>query len=162
LWRGESQVVYLTLATASGAPLQEGSGTYKSLLNAIRGASEGLVEPLAGGFQLREFDVDAEILADEPLFERDPVKAAVTESLKSAFSFAARPFAHPVNESEVIAAMQAVAGVRAVRLKKLAITGFAHQTTLFALPARWENGAIASGQLLLIREAGITLGDMTI
>lgn len=162
LWRGESQVVYLTLATVSGAPLQEGSATHKSLLNAIRDASEGLVEPLVGGFQLREFDVDAEILVDEPLFERDPVKAAVAAALESAFSFAARAFAHPVNESEVIAAMQAVEGVRAVRLKKLAVTGFAHQPTLFALPARWENGAIVPGQLLLIREAGITLGDMTI
>jgi hypothetical protein len=55
----------------------------------------------------------------DPDYQTDHVLAAVEKALRSAFSFDARAFGQPVAQSEVIAIMQAVAGVVAVDLYKL-------------------------------------------
>jgi hypothetical protein len=94
--------------------------------------------------------------------------AEVEEALAGAFSFANRAFAQAVTAAEIVTLMQAVAGVTAVYLTQLYVTGDPNGPTqtepspfLTALPARWQGGAIQPAQLLLLNSLGVTLTEMT-
>jgi hypothetical protein len=116
---------------------------------AIDRARDPLPEVQVASFEPVQFGVLAEVLVDTPTFIAEIVLAAVRAALTGTFDFAHREFAQPVAESEVIAVIQAVPGVVAVRLRALFPTteDFALFPLLPARPARW--GVVAGKQVLM-------------
>ena len=82
--------------------------------------------------------------------------AQVELALRDGFSFARREFAQPVTRSEVIAAIQPVAGVIAVDIDKLYRSDKAatlEQRLLAEAPVTPANGALQAAELLTLDAA---------
>jgi len=114
------------------------------------------------------FDIEAQVLVDQPRYVEADVFAAVTTALQNAFSFEARSFAQPVTASEVTAIIQSVPGVIASDLTRLfPVTPPPGEVRfegllpiLCASPARFAGGSITPAELLLVNPVGITLLEM--
>jgi hypothetical protein len=117
------------------------------------------------------FDLAATVFTD-PLLAPGTVKAAVAAALTEAFGFDARGLGQPVTASEVGAAVQRVAGVVAVTLTTLDLTGNvldaldnqqtpATRTVIPAKLARLEGAAVKPAQLLTLRAEGLALVEAT-
>lgn len=117
-WSGQVRGVFVTVAGPNGAAVPDGSLTYKNLLSAIQKAGDPYVPLRVQTYRPAFFKLAARVKVDSD-YQTDQVLAAVEKALRSAFSFDARAFGQPVTQSEVIAIMQAVAGVVAVDLYKL-------------------------------------------
>ena len=88
--------------------------------------------------------------------EADAVLAAVKNALRDQFSFDVRAFGQPVFLSEVIAAMQAAAGVIAVDVSKLYRAGAVatlETRLLAALPETLADGSLVAAELLTLDPA---------
>src|SRR5262249_14773813 len=98
-------------------------------------------------------------------FERAKVLAAVEQTLRDHFAFAARSFGQPVMLSAVISVIQAVPGVIAVDVDKLYRSGNmpSLQQRLFAeLPVLSPTGRLLAAELLTLDAAPLDqLGVMT-
>ena len=171
LWEGEHAIVYLTVASATGAAVASDSTLMTFLSNAIDQARDPAPKVEIASFQPIAFNVQAELLIDSPTYITADVLAAAAQSVGNAFSFTNRDFAQPVSSSEVIALLQSVPGVIAVRLTGLspstvnALPGIPFPM-LSAQPARWVtdangNRAIQPAQLLTVNPNGILLSEMT-
>jgi hypothetical protein len=93
----------------------------------------------------------------DPAYEADKVLAAVEAALRAHFSFDARALGQPVQQSDVIAVAQAVAGVVAVDLTRLyggtrpvQQTWPSLQVRLLASRMRVEAGVAMPSQLLTL------------
>jgi predicted phage baseplate assembly protein len=168
LWEGEHTVVYLTVASATGDAVPDGSTLMTNLKDAIDQSRDLAPRVHIASFEELSFTVTAEVLVDSPTYIAADVLAAVLEAVQGRFSFAQREFAQPVAASEVIACMQNVAGVVAVRLDLLYIEGQpqALNPALGAKPARWEtdlngNRVMKPAQLLTVDANRILLSEMT-
>jgi hypothetical protein len=117
------------------------------------------------------FDLAATVFTD-PLLAPGTVKAAVAAALTQVFGFDARGLGQPVTASEVGAAVQHVAGVVAVTLTTLDLTGNvldalarqqtpATRTVIPAKLARLEGTTVKPAQLLTLRAEGLTLVEAT-
>ncbi len=161
LWLGDRQVVHLTIAGVNGSAVEESSALHQNLSAAIEGAGhiERAVE--IDSYQPLLFSVSARVLIDESHGAAD-VLAAVDAELKSVFSFERRSLGQSVLKSEVLAAIQDVAGVIAVDLDALYLstnTSVLHDV----LPARRaaiEGEVTRPAELLTLHPAGITLTEM--
>ncbi len=96
-----------------------------------------------------------------PDYETEKVLAAASDALREAFSFANRQFGQPVVLSEVIALLQAVAGVVAVDLDSLYRTG--HLKKLNArleadLPNGGDPASLGAAELLTLDPAPLRTG----
>jgi predicted phage baseplate assembly protein len=168
LWSADRYVVYLTIAGAGGAAVDPESALYTSLLGAIDQAHDPVQQVLVANYQPLFFDIEAQVLVDQPRYVEADVFAAVTTALQNAFSFEARSFAQPVTASEVTAVIQSVSGVIASDLTRLfPVTpppGEARFEGLLpilcASPARFGGGSITPAELLLVNPVGITLLEM--
>jgi predicted phage baseplate assembly protein len=168
LWSGNRYVVYLSIAGAGGAAVNPESALYTSLLGAIDQARDPVQQVLVANYQPLFFDIEAQVLVDQPRYLEADVFNAVTAALRDAFSFDARSFAQPVTASEVTAIIQSVPGVIASDLTGLFLVtaqpggerfeGLA--PILCASPARFAAGALLPAELLLVNPAGITLLEM--
>lgn len=114
-WVGQTRSVFVTVAGAGGAPLPETGRTYVNLLAAMRKAGDPNVGLRVQSYRNAFFRLMATVTI-EPDAASDLVLAAVEAALRTAFSFAARDFGGPVALSEVLAAIQSVAGVRAAQI----------------------------------------------
>lgn len=171
LWEGEHTIVYLTVASATGGAVLADSTLMTYLSNAIDQARDPAPKVQIASFQPIGFNVQAELLIDSPTYIAADVLAAATQAVSDAFSFAKRDFAQPVASSEVVALLQSVPGVIAVRLTVLspstvnAIPGIPF-SMLPAQPARWVtdangNRTMQPAQLLTVNPNGISLSEMT-
>jgi predicted phage baseplate assembly protein len=122
LWTGTHQAVCVTVAGPGGKAIPAGTLTYRNLLSAMNAASDGMTPTILRSYVARTFDVAASIVVD-PTLDPVTVLGAVKDALRSAFSFDAREFAQPVFRSEVIAVMQDVRGVIALKLNGFGYTG---------------------------------------
>ncbi|MEZ4734064.1 MAG: putative baseplate assembly protein [Caldilineaceae bacterium] len=175
LWNGETELVHITIADASGDPVESTADLFKNLRDAVNGARDPLRTVEIGTYQPRYFDVAAKVLID-PTYRWADVKAAIERTLNDHFSFAARTFGQPVTSAEMINIIHEVAGVVAVDLDKLyqvdesgqpvapllsnvlsAQRARPNPTPTSANPARF-----LPAELLLINSAGITLVEMTV
>lgn len=175
LWNGETELVHITIADASGNPVESTGDLFKNLRDAINGARDPLRTVEIGGYQPHYFDVEAKVQID-PAYRWADVKAAIESTLNDRFSFATRTFGQPVTSAEIINIIHEVAGVVAVDLEKLyrvdetgqpvvpllssvlaAQTARPNPTPTSANPARF-----LPADLLLINAAGITLVEMTV
>lgn len=110
---GERRVVHVTVADSNGDPLpDDAKRSLRVELSRVRDGQSGLA---FGDCVKRGFRVAASVrVAEGRAWEG--VRGAVTRALREAFSAQRRAITQRVSASEVVAVMQGVAGVLAVRL----------------------------------------------
>jgi baseplate J-like protein/repeat uncharacterized protein DUF346 len=166
VWSGTTRVIQITVAAANGDTILATDPLYQTLVNAIQLANDPVQNFLVAGYQPLTFNLTAGILIDQPTYDPSVVQAAVITALTSAFAFANRSFAQAVSAAEILQLIQSVAGVIAVYLTQLYLTGDStgpSQTEplpfLSSLPAYWDDvdSVIQPAQLLLLNPLGVTL-----
>ncbi len=161
-WSGERRGVFVTVAGPGGAPIPAGGQTYDSLLSAMRLKGDPHVPLAVASHRPAAFQVNARLKVD-PAYDAALVEAGVRAALLAAFSFDARAFAQPVTLSEVMAVMQAVAGVVAVDVDVLKRPGLAVDGLKQPLPAAAPQpdgaGGTLAAELLTIDANAIALAS---
>ncbi|MEJ8822322.1 putative baseplate assembly protein [Variovorax humicola] len=117
-WHGQSRGVFVTVAGIEGADVPPDSPVYQNLLAAIADAAEPNVPVRVASYRRASFTFGATLMVD-PARDMNAVLAAADAAARAAWAFDARAFGQPVPRSEVIALLQAVPGVVAVRLSDL-------------------------------------------
>jgi len=143
------------VAGPSGAPVLLDGATYQNLLKALRAAGDPFVALAVKSFRPQSFRFAGKIKID-PAYQPELVLAAVERALRDKFSFARREFAQPVMLSEVIAAIQPVAGVIAVDVDKLYRSDKAatlEQRLLAEAPVTLASGVLQAAELLILDAA---------
>jgi len=160
LWSGESQVVHLTVGSATGGAVTPDMPLYQNLIAAIAASSDGAHRVLVDSFQPRFFKLSMSVWIDPRMVTAD-VLAAATTALEAAFTFETRDFGQSVSEAELLALVQGVSGVVACRVDALYAAGATPTTTslLTALTAQWDatHSKILPAELLLLQPGGLTL-----
>ncbi|MFB6608712.1 baseplate J/gp47 family protein [Agromyces sp. NPDC056379] len=109
------RTVVVTVATTSYDAPASGSPLLRALRQAIEEASPPGTRVVVQGFVDQAMSLILDITHDTAFRRRD-VQDRVRHALTARFGREVRPFARAVHRSEVIAAVQAVEGVRSVRL----------------------------------------------
>lgn len=109
------RAIVITVAAEDGAAIDDSSPVWTNLLAALKAAGDPLVPVQLLAAQLSTVQIGLKVACD-PSHDEDTVLAAVETALRAAFSFDTRALAQPVQQSEVIAVAQAVAGVVAIDL----------------------------------------------
>ncbi|HET9282435.1 MAG TPA: putative baseplate assembly protein [Candidatus Angelobacter sp.] len=168
IWSGAAHIVQITVAAADGSPINPTDPLSQTLIQAITMAHDPVQSFSVAGFQPLTFNLSASILIDQPTYLPSVVMAAVASALTTAFAFSQRSFAQAVTAAEILKLIQDIPGVIAVTLTQLYRTDDSNgpsQTEplpfLPSLPARFENNAIKTAQLLLLNPLGMTLTEMT-
>ena len=161
VWTGETREVFLTVAGPGGRPV--GEATLQNLVGALRGAGDRYLPLKVREFDRASFGITAKVKAD-PDHIPELVKAALEAALLDRFGFEARSFGQGVALSEVVAAMQVVAGVVMVdvdEIYKLSGDGSRSPARTF-LEARAprpgeENGDALPAELLTVDPGALSL-----
>ena len=168
LWDGERRMVHLSVAGTDGAPLDPNGALYRNLLAAIDSARPPHQPLRVSPCHDLCFGLTAGLWV-APDYEAEKVLAAAGQALESAFGFAARAFGQPVTGSEVLAALQGVAGVIGADLDRLVQveagltvrTSSGPDGSIPARTARWQDGKLQPADLLLLDSAAVTLTERT-
>ena len=162
MWDGEQQVVYITIASASGDTVDESSDLFKNLSTAINKARHSNHKVIIESFNRLFFDIKAKVLVDSN-YLANKVIDEIEAVLENAFSFELRDFGQSATPSEITAIIQNVDGVITVDLDTLnGLDPFAKEHfRLQSKFARWENGEILPAQLLTINPNGIEINEMS-
>jgi hypothetical protein len=168
LWDGEQRIVHLTIAAAAAGGADHTVDPASTLLAHLREAVDSArdtAQPLViACYEPILFRLQARLSVD-PDYLHGKVVAAVKLALQQSYGFEQRSFGQPVYESEVLAVIQGVEGVRAVFLEHLYLRGTTPQLQAVLLagcarreqPVAGQQGAIQPAQLLLLDPAGIDL-----
>ncbi|HEX7288151.1 MAG TPA: baseplate J/gp47 family protein [Candidatus Angelobacter sp.] len=166
VWSGETRLVHITIADASGGTIGPASPLYRTLLQGIRAAHDPVQQIAVTSYQPLTFDLVVGILID-PKYLPDVVLTTVRAKLADAFSFPNQAFAEPVTAAEIASLIQAVPGVVASTLKQLYLStdlSGPSQTEpppyLLAAPARLQGAAILPAQLLLLNPLGAKVTEI--
>jgi predicted phage baseplate assembly protein len=170
MWDGERRFVHVTVASASAGTVDriserykvdKASDLYKNLVLGIERAKDPVQQFRIDSFNPLFFNLSASVLVDSR-YIKEKVMAAVTEALKQAFSFKQRSFGQAVTESEVLAVMQRVDGVKAVDLDTLYLKGEPPGLNVYleASRARQNKGVLLPADLLTLNPEGIELTEM--
>jgi predicted phage baseplate assembly protein len=167
LWDGEQRMVHLTIATAAsnGADytVDPQSALFANLRLAMDAARDTVQRLVISSYEPIFFRLQARVVID-PSYIADMVLVTVAASLRQAYAFEQRDFGQPVHKNEVLAVIQAVAGVTAVFLDQLYLRGMAADLPMALLPASRarregaaadQQGEIRPAQLLLLDPKGI-------
>jgi predicted phage baseplate assembly protein len=117
-WNGRQRGVFVTVAGPQGAEIKPDSKTHRNLLAALQNAGDPNVRLQLASYHPIRFRLSAKIKVD-PDARAEDVLATVTAALQARYGFEARDFGQPVALSEVMAAIQATAGVVAVDVDRL-------------------------------------------
>ena len=151
LEKGERRV-FITVAGPHGAAVLATSELYQNLLAALKQAGDPHVRFSVKSFRQAYFRLAVRVKV-HPDYLPEKVLAAVDQALRLQFSFESRAFGQPVILSEVIAVIQAVAGVEAVDVDKLYRAGrsaILNHRLLAALPETGADGEVAAAELLTL------------
>jgi len=159
LWDGQQRLVHLSVAAIDGAELPIDSALFTNLRAAIDAARPPHQELRIAVGEVVSLPLEARIAVTAG-YAFDAVSKAVAAALTDRFGFDARDFTQPLSGSEVVATMQAVAGVDHVALISVGSGG--RVTNLQSDPieargARWDGTLIAPAELLLLDSDGIKL-----
>ena len=165
----DGRFLHLTVAGEGGQVVDKQA--HKDLAAALLAAGDPHQPLTLDRAETLAFDLAATVFTD-PLLAPGTVKAAVAVALTEAFGFDARGLGQPVTASEVGAAVQRVAGVVAVTLTTLDLTGNvldaldeqqapATRTVIPAKLARLEGATVKPAQLLTLRAEGLALVEAT-
>ncbi|MDR4480912.1 MAG: putative baseplate assembly protein [Nitrospira sp.] len=159
VWDGRKRSIFITVAGPDGDALDEDGAVISMLKEALRAYGDPFVPFTVKSFRPAWFQIDGAVTVktDQVI---ETVMAAVAADLQQRYSFDAREFGQPVALSEVIAAMQSIAGVVAVDLDTFARTDVptpAMQPRLIAdRPAMGADGAVPAAELLLLESTSLT------
>jgi hypothetical protein len=159
-WDGRTRGVFITVAGPLGAEVSDTLA--QDLITAIHNAGDPFVPVLVASYVQAHFKLAGKIKID-PDYETEKALAAANDTLRDTFSFAKRQFGQPVALSEVIALVQAVAGVVAVDIDTLYRVG--KPVTLNArleaeLPTGGDPAALSPAELLTLDPGPIDLEVM--
>lgn len=115
LWNGETNVVHITIASASGDTVYPTDQLYINLVQALEQVRDVTVQVLVDGYRPLSFKVDASLHIDSR-YLRDKVIQDVKAALRAAFTFDKRAFGQDVTEVEVLTIINSVEGVIAAEL----------------------------------------------
>ncbi len=158
LWTGKRSVVHLTVASASGSPLDPTGDTMNALRAAIARNADPSQVPMISSYLPAWFAVKLRIARD-PAWSEDALAGRIRVALADRFSFARREFAQPVAGSEIVALVQAVPGVLSLDLDYLYRVNKmpSFEPLLLANRATWSGYQISPAELLLISVHHITI-----
>jgi predicted phage baseplate assembly protein len=164
LWDGRAHLAHLTVGGARGGPVDT-VATLPALRAAIESVRDPVHEVVIQSYTPLAFGLAADVLVEERHVAAD-VLAAATAAVAKAFSFSQRDFGQPVSAADVVAVIQAVAGVRAVSLRRLFFVAppggppGSPPPFLPAAGARWEGSQARPAELILIDPQAIALTEM--
>jgi hypothetical protein len=170
LWDGERRVVHVTIAAATSNgvdhTIDPRSQLFANLAVAMDAARDTAQRLIIASYEPLYFRLKARVLID-PAYLASKVLVAVTAALRDAYAFERRAFGQPAHESEALALIQAVEGVRAVFLDRFHRRGQTptRQTPLLAARARCDPAApsgtcnLRPAQLLLLDPLGIDVTE---
>ena len=158
--------VHLTVAGTGGEIFPADSDTVNNLIAALRNFGDALLPLDVKSYVAATFSLKAalKVAGDH---DPDVMSAAVTDALRSAYSFDARDFGQPVTLDEVYATIQNVDGIVAVDIAQLyrhdtGPTGAQPAPRLFAaLPTVQADGSVNASELLTLDTGAIALGVMS-
>lgn len=157
LWSGEQRLIVITLAAAGGEPLDPSSVAFSDLAKALVAAGEPRRPVRLVPYVARPFQVAARLVLD-PDFLASTVVERAAATLRDSLAFERRAFAQPVAQSEIEAALQAVAGVVAVDLTALHFVGDSGVSPLLLASGATFAGGVAKGaELLQLAPDGVTV-----
>lgn len=167
LWNSEKQIVHLTIASASGEPVDKTSKLYSSLKESLNRYKDPLLPIQIDTFKQKFFDVVARIKVDERI-EFEKVVSSVKELLVATFSFSNRNFGQHATISEIMAVIQTVEGVQAVDVDHVCHTCNEKPIlldntggTVTSYDVCMSDDAVDLAELLLVNPNGITILNMT-
>jgi hypothetical protein len=159
-WNVHARGIFITVAGIDGAAVD--SKLNDTLVAAILKYSDSRVPVTIKTFQPVTFKLGAEVKVN-PDYIQANVMATVEAALRSAFSFPARTFGQPVTLSEVVSAIQNVAGVIAIDINKLHRSDRpeAWNSLLLAhAPQAGDDSKAAAAELLTLDSTPLELGVM--
>jgi predicted phage baseplate assembly protein len=162
-WDGQTRGVFLTVGGPNGADIPDGSQTLTNLIAAMQNAGDPYVPLRVRTYAPAFFRVSA-LIDINPDYQQDKVIAAVTDALRAEFSFESRAFGQGVALSEVVAAMQSVAGVVAVDVNqsyRVGETPGLNARLVAAMPQAGTEGPVQPAELLILDPGPIDLGVMS-
>ena len=115
-WDGQRRGVFVTVAGPDGAAVSD--DVVALLTGAIHDKGDPFIPLRVASYRPATFNVSFKMKID-PVFDETIVDTAVVDALREHFGFSARSFGQQVSSSEVVAAIQNVAGVVAVDLDLL-------------------------------------------
>ena len=150
-WDGLGRRIFITVAGPRGASITSDSDTYQKLLAALQASGDPFVPIRVATYLSVSFRLAGTVKVD-PDFESDRVLAAVTDTLRSQFSFETRSFGQAVILSEVIELIQNVPGVIAVNITQLyrSTVSSREERLLASLPSLLPNGTMQAAELLTL------------
>jgi len=116
--KAQGKTVFITVAGPDGALIEKDTLVYENLLSALVGAGDPLARFCVQSYRSATFRFGGKVKID-PDFIAAKVLDEVDSALRITFSFDMREFGQPVALSEVIAVIQAIAGVIAVDVDSL-------------------------------------------
>jgi hypothetical protein len=152
-WFGRTRGVVVTVAGPGGAVLDPDGDTIGNLGKALRSSGNPYVPVSVLPHRSVFFEVAGLVRVDLQNYDPDQVMSAVQKALLAGFGFDARLLGQSVTQSEIVAAIQAVPGVVAVRLTRLTREDSSTILPDFltaAAPEAGERTAVAGAELLLI------------
>jgi hypothetical protein len=152
-WFGRTRGVVVTVAGSGGAVLDPNGDTIGNLGKALRSSGNPYVPVSVLPHRSVFFEVAGLVRVDLQNYDPDQVMSAVQKALLAGFGFDARLLGQSVTQSEIVAAIQAVPGVVAVRLTLLTREDSSTILPDFltaAAPEAGERTAVAGAELLLI------------
>jgi hypothetical protein len=159
-WNVHARGVFVTVAGIDGAAVD--SKLHDTLLSAVLKYADAHVPVTIKTYRPVTFKLVADVKVD-PDYLQEKVFAAVEAALRSGFSFAARAFGQPVTLSEVVSAIQNVAGVVAVDVNKLYRSDEPEALKALlsaAAPRAGDDQSVAAAELLTLDAAPLELGVM--
>jgi len=122
-WLGSTRGVFLTVAGVGGAALTADDPVVSGLIGAIGLCSDPHVPLVVAPYQPVLFTFTAAVGVDQADYAPGQVLAQVWQDVSAAFAFDQRQFGQGVTASQIIQIIQQVAGVTAVQLQTLTISG---------------------------------------
>lgn len=164
VWNGRAQVVHVTIGGMDGNPLNNSATLMGNLVQGMNEVSDPSQSVAVDYFKARYFSISAELILAKDS-DRVAVMAAARTMLLTAFSFANRSFAQAVTAAEIALTLQAVPGVRAVVLLRLALledttTGGPPAAKLDAGDTRFDGTQVVPAELLILSDSGIVLVEI--
>ena len=159
----QGRTIAVTLAAPDGAALTPSSPIWQNLLAALKAGGDPHVKVTLLAYQASTFRLGIRVKCD-PAYEAATVLVAVEKALRNRYSFNARQLGQPVQQSDVIAIAQSIAGVIAVDLTRLyggtrpvEQTLPSQQVRLLASRMRVENGIAKPSELLTLAAGPLDL-----
>lgn len=115
VWDGEERVVFVTVGSADGSPLDSGLADVQAYVDARRDPNRSV---RIADYRPVPFLVQLDVTCAPDQY-RDDVEVAVRAALEGYFAYEAREFAQAVHVSDLYAVVHDVAGVESARVTQL-------------------------------------------